>query len=259
VRGSGYRLGSAATETNSQAGLDRKGAIHVTHRFPAGGSISRSELASPAIRALVHAISHDLAQPLTSVRCFLEMLAARKSPGIQTADLKTIEQQADRAIALAKGISAIVREPGETTGKWITLEALFNEIFADFAVLQLAGLFTVQRTWDPSVQVSASPILRQVLVLLLSKLAGRNARPMVLTLGAQVKDGRCHLELHWRPADSLQKPLTDAANLIVRERVTVKEIVLSLGGELHLPEGECRILLKLPAAQGLAPTATIVQ
>ena len=254
VRGTGYRLGAAASE--STTGTEREhGVIHMTHRFPALGSNGQtfsSELPSPAVRALVHSISHDLAQPLTSVRCFLEMLAVRKSPGIQAADLKTIEQQADRAIALVKGISAIVREPAAGIGPWIALDALFDEVLADFSVLQHSGLFAVRRMWNPSIQVTSNPILRQVLVLLMSKLNGRNARPMVLTIAAEAKDGRCRLDLRWRPSDSVQKPLPDAANILVRERATVKEIVLSLGGELVLSEGECQIVLNLPAARALA-------
>jgi DNA-binding response OmpR family regulator len=260
VRGSGYRLG--ATATGSRTGEHENSVIHLAHRFPptgTSGNAAGSELSSSAVRALVHSIAHDLAQPLTSVRCFLEMLAIRKSPGIQATDLKTIEQQADRAIALTKGISAIVREPAANSGPWITLEVLFNEIFADFSVLQHAGLFAVQRMWDPSIQISSSPVLRQVLILLFSKLTGRNARPMVVTLAAQAKDGRCQLELRWRPADSVQKPLADAANILVRERSMVKDIVLSLGGELSLPEGECKIVMRLPAVQALAPAAGFVQ
>ncbi|HLW51380.1 MAG TPA: response regulator [Candidatus Angelobacter sp.] len=263
VRGSGYRLGAPATGAQSPAAADHEhGVIHLAHRIPGPGSSpqpSGSELTTNALRALIHAIAHDLAQPLTSVRCFLEMLSIRKTPGIQPADLKTIEQQADRAIALAKGISAVVRDSAAADSAWISLEALFNEIFSDFSVLQHSGLLTVQRLWDPSVQVSSSPVLRQVLVLLLSKLTGRNARPMVLTLAAESKDGRCQLELRWRPADSVQKPLPDAANILTRERSTLKEIVFALGGELVLPEGECRIVLRLPGAQALAPAAGFVQ
>ena len=63
------------------------------------------------LRALIHSVAHDLAQPLTSVRCFLEVLGMQQwHTPIPPADLKTIEQQADRAISLAKGISALVRE-----------------------------------------------------------------------------------------------------------------------------------------------------
>src|SRR5262249_25548301 len=117
------------------------------------------------------------------------------------------------------------------------------------------GLLTVQRMWDPAIQVSSSPALRQLLVLLLSKLTGRNTRPMVLTLAAQSEDGRCQLELRWRPADSVQKALPDAISIVARERASVMEIAQSLGGELGLPEGECRISLQVPAAQVLAPAA----
>src|SRR5262249_50152382 len=216
VRGSGYRLGAAAMGTGASPPSGREQAvIHMAHRFSGAGSSAQSsnELASSTMRALVHAISHDLAQPLTSVRCFLEMLAIRKPPGVQVTDLKTIEQQADRAISLAKGISAMVREPAADNSPWIALETLFNEILADFVVLQHCGLLSVQRMWDPAIQVSSSPVLRQLLVLLLSKLTGRNTRPMVLTLAAQAGDGRCQLEMRWRPADSVQKALPDATSI----------------------------------------------
>lgn len=260
VRGAGYRLGAPAGG-NAPTPSRELDVLPGAQRFPGSGSpgqTSGNELTPVTLRNLVRSVAHDLAQPLTSVRCFLEMLALRKTPGIQAADVKTIEQQADRAIALTKGISAIVREPAGNTSPWISLDTLFNEIFVDFAVLQLSGLVVTRRTWDSSLQISSSPILRQVIVLLLSKLTGRNARPMELILAAQSSDGRCELELLWRPADSVQEPLPDAANILVRERTTMKELLLSVGGELVIPEGECRVIMKLPAPQVLASAAGFV-
>lgn len=255
VRGAGYRLGLAAVGGHAQMPDRDHGFIHTAHRFPAGGAVGQTSGHELAIRTLVQSIAHDLAQPLTSVRCFLEMLALRQTPGIQVADLKTIEQQADRAIALIKGITSVVREPAGNTDAWISLVTFFDEIFADFAVLQHSGLCAVHRAWDPSIQITSSPILRQVMVLLLSKLIGRNARPLVLTISAQSREGRCELELRWRAADSDQLALPDAANIMARERATVREMLLSVGGELILPESECRIIMKLAAAQVLASAA----
>src|SRR5262249_349171 len=136
VRGSGYRLGAAPMPAGAASSSGQQAVTHMAHRFSGAGSAqSSNELPSSTMRTLVHSISHDLAQPLTSVRCFLEMLAIRKLPGVQATDLKTIEQQADRAISLAKGISAMVREPAADNSPWIALETLFNEILADFVVL----------------------------------------------------------------------------------------------------------------------------
>ena len=126
------------------------------------------------MRALIHSVAHDLAQPLTSIRCFLEVMGmhldrARAFP----ADIKSIEQQADRAISLAKGISALVREVPVPSGPWTPLDALLNDVFNDFVVLLHSGLLTLERQWDSSIQVTSSPVLRHLIVLFLSKLVGQ--------------------------------------------------------------------------------------
>jgi DNA-binding response OmpR family regulator len=259
VRGAGYRLGNPAPALGShQQPADGVSVRHAAATIP-GPAATPGAMPSAPLRALVRAVAHDLAQPLTSVRCFLEMLAMRKGPAAaQPAELELIEQQADRAVALAKAISALVREVPAPAGPWISLEALFHDLFSDFSVLLHSGQLTVERKWDPSIQVSSSPVLRQFLVLLVSKLVGRNTRPFILTVAGAVKDGRCHLDLRWRPADPSQKPLHDTGSMLVRELVSVQEIVSSLGAELALPEGQSEISLKLPAAP-LASAGPAVQ
>jgi DNA-binding response OmpR family regulator len=259
VRGAGYRVGSAPRAPGGEA--HEAGGIHLAHKPPRpafGGLASSSELSASTLRAMVHSIAHDLAQPLTSVRCFLEMLSLRRANAIQPGDLKTIEQQADRAIALTKAISAAAREVPEADAPWMPLEVLFGEVFSEFAVLQHAGMFTLQRIWDPSIQVTTSPLLRYVLLLLITKLAGRNARALTLTVAAQAKDGRCHLDLRWRPTDSSQKHLLDAASLLVRDRATIREMLQSIGGEVVIAEGESQVTLKLPSSSALAQAAGTV-
>jgi hypothetical protein len=201
------------------------------------------------MRALIHSVAHDLAQPLTSIRCFLEVMgmhadSARTLP----ADLKIIEQQADRAISLAKGISALVREVPAPSGPWISLDALFNELFNDFIVVLHSGLLTLQRQWDPSIQVTSSPVLRHLMVLFLSKLVGRNTRPLVLTISAQANEGRCLLKMKWKAADDSPPPLLDAKGIIARELAYIQELVYSIGGEMSLTDGRSEILLKVPAS-----------
>ncbi|HEY6305432.1 MAG TPA: response regulator [Candidatus Angelobacter sp.] len=255
VRGSGYRLGKPAPAT----GLHHQSAYHAAHHPEAAAQPGvADQLRTAPLKTLVHAIAHDLAQPLTSIRCFLEMLAIRKEEvAAQPAEMATIEQQADRAIALAKAISALVREAPAPLSPWISLETLFNELAADFGVLLQSGQLTLERQWEPGFQVSSSPALRQLLVLFLSKLVGRNAHPFVITVAASVRDGRCHLDLRWRPCDPSPRPVQDFSLIVARELASIREIMCSLGGELVLPEGQPDISLILPATARDRVTAVI--
>jgi DNA-binding response OmpR family regulator len=250
VRGAGYRLGKPpGTVATADGPSDPASASSAT-----AGTLSHVDQLQPGpLRTLVHAVAHDLAQPLTSIRCFLEMLTVRKA-GVSAspADMIVIEQQADRAIALAKGISALVRDIPPPLGPWISLEMLLNEISTDFAVLLQSGQLTIERQLGQGIQISSSPILRQVLVLFLSKLVGRHSQPFVITLAAGNAGGRCRLDLRWRPRDAAQRPVQDARMILAREFATVREIVHSLGGELILPDNQPELSLILPAPSGPA-------
>src|SRR5260370_34455948 len=109
-----------------------------------------------------------------------------------------------------------------------------------------SGLLTLDRQWDPSLQVPSSPVLRQLLVLLVSKVVGCNTKPVVLTVAARAHQGRCHLDLRWRAADN--SAIRDARTVLAKELPGVKEIVSSLGVELALPEDQAAVLLNFPVA-----------
>jgi DNA-binding response OmpR family regulator len=254
VRGAGYRIGrpapgpgSAQPETHPDAVEDEYGQGYPTGAL--GPSVNAMTMQPATLRALIHSMAHDLAQPLTSVRCFLEMISMRDgAASVQAADVKSIEQQADRAVALTKGISALVREAAAPSGPWIPLDGLLNELFNDFAVLVHSGMLTLERQWDASIQVTSSPVLRQLMVLFLCKLVGRNTRPLLLTIAAQNKDGHCLLELRWKPNDGSQADVPDAHRILSRDLHYVQELVYSIGVELTLVEGHAEIALKFPAA-----------
>jgi DNA-binding response OmpR family regulator len=253
VRGVGYRIGREApvSKGSTDAG-------HHVGEFPRG-----SKTAAPATtgfsdsgehatiqqtpwRALVNSVAHDLAQPLTGVRCFLEVTAMRNGNiSASAADLRSIEQQADRAIALAKTISSLVREISVPAGPWTSLNSLLEQVFADFEVLFQSGLLTLERQWDPSIQITSSPVLQQLLVLLVGKLAGKNTKPITLTVSAFSKGSRCHLELRWRATE--QGGVQDAQTTLGHDLIYIQDMVYSIGGEVAF-EGETGILLKLPAA-----------
>jgi DNA-binding response OmpR family regulator len=265
VRGAGYRIGRPAPSAAADLGsVTRSDAAHaeINHNYPPGvftGMTDALSLQQTPMRALIHSVAHDLAQPLTSIRCFLEVMGMHKDgPRTLPADLKTIEQQADRAISLAKGILALVREEPVPSGPWISLDALLNDLFNDFVILLHSGLLTLERQWDPSIQVPSSPVLRHLLALFLSKLVGRNTRPLVLTISAQANEGRCLLQMKWKPADESQTPLPDAKGIIAKELTYVQELVYSIGGELSLTDGHSEILLKVPAATQPARAETAV-
>ena len=252
VRGSGYRIGSPAPARASSEPADKHPDVErpdAVHNFPAPSAASVTDAGAAQqipLRSLIHAVAHDLAQPLTSVRCFLEVLGMQQG-GASTSDLKSIEQQADRAISLARSISALVRDNPVPSGPWVSLDALLNDLFNDFSVLLHSGLLTLDRQWDTSAQVTSSPVLRQLMILFLSKLIGRNTRPLVLTISTQSTDGRCLLELKWRSNDDSPVASLEAKSILAKELKHLQEMVSSIGGEMFLPDGRSEILLKLPA------------
>ena len=259
VRGSGYRIGKPAPSQGGgrQDKADPNETIqeNTTEYPPASATFPESDAAQQVpLRALIRSLIHDLAQPLTSVRCFLEVMGMHEgAASIQSGDLQTIEQQADRAISLTKGISALIREIQAPTEPWTSLDALLNDIFNDFIVLLHSGLLTLDRQWDTSIQVTSSPVLRHLMVLFLSKLVGRNAKPLVLTIAAQVKEeGSCLLELKWKTNDDSQPAVQDARSILFKDLIHLQALAHSIGAELSLTSGQPEILLKLPAfSQGM--------
>jgi len=249
VRGSGYRLGRPAPIGGQGSASQKESGARtpLARRYPPATHESAPTPGMP-MRGLVNSVVHDLAQPLTSVRCFLEVLEMR-GPGVpvQSVELKGIEQQADRAVALAKGIAGLVRESSSTSEPWILLEQLLNEIFNDFTLVMNSGLLTLERQWDASIQVPSSPVLRHLLVFFLSKLVGSVTRPMVLTVAAAAgHDGRCRIDLRWRAADN--SAIHDSRTVLAKDLPAVQELAFSLGLDFVLPEGQPAILMQVPAA-----------
>lgn len=259
IRGVGYRLGREApvfrgpSETTQQ----KKELVRPKVTTPSSTTFYSPE---PAIyqqtpwRALVNSLAHDLAQPLTSVRCFLEVLAMRpENLSVSPSDLRNIEQQADRAIGLLKAITSLVRENTVPSGPWLLLDTLLEEVFEDFRVLINSGLVSVERHWDPIIQVTSSPVLRQLLILLMGKIAGKNTRPVVLLVSANMRAGRCDLELRWRAIDG--GVVHDAEATLGNDIAHIQEMLYSIGGEVNL-EGVTAVSLKLPAASHVGSTQT---
>ncbi|HSK44092.1 MAG TPA: winged helix-turn-helix domain-containing protein, partial [Candidatus Binatia bacterium] len=255
IRGAGYRIGRPApphAESSLSEMQSDPAHIDLNHNFQHGALAEATDALSTqqqSLRPLIQSLAHDLAQPLTSVRCFLEVTGMHKSGSqLFLSDLRTVEQQTDRAITLAKAISILVREVPAPGAPWTSLDSLLNDLFTDFVVLLNSGLLTLERQWSPAIQVTSSPVLRHLMVLFLSKLIGRNTRPMVLTISAQANDGRCVIQLKWQPADAAQTPLLDGKGIIAKELAYIQELVYSIGGELSLTDGHSEIVLKVPAA-----------
>lgn len=252
VRGVGYRLGREAPVAKGLSEAPPPGPESRAGRKITASTSAFSSPPEPDVyqqtpwRALVNSLAHDLAQPLTSVRCFLEVAGIKQGNlASSSTDLRNIEQQADRAIGLTKAISSLVREVSVPTGPWTLLDTLLEEVFEDFIVLLNSGLLSVQRHWDPFIQVTSSPVLRQLLVLLLAKISGKNNRPIALVVSANMKGSRCHLELRWNAVDGNQAQ--DGQATFGNDLVYIQETMYSIGGEISL-EGATVISMKLPAA-----------
>lgn len=251
VRGVGYRIGREAATSigqthRSRPAMESLPALISTAPGAPGLTSSQAPIQPTPWRALVSSVVHDLAQPLTGVRCFLEVAGMRKGDVFTSAsDLKSIEQQADRAIVLAKTISALVREITVPAGPWVSLSALLDQILDDFATAVQSGVMTLERKWDASIQVTSSPVLQQLLALLIGKLVGKTPRPITLTVAADIMGSKCHLEMRWRAQE--QGSIQDAATTLGRDLIYIQEMAYSLGGEITLA-GENAISLKIPAS-----------
>jgi DNA-binding winged helix-turn-helix (wHTH) protein len=253
VRGIGYRIGREALVPKgaADAAQSNQEALRATKNVGQPGAAfaggEQGTLQQMAWRALINSLAHDLAQPLTNVRCFLEMTAMRKGNlSMAPTDLRNAEHQADRAIALEKTIAALVREVSVPSGPWTALNSLLEQVFENFNVLVQSGLLTLERRWDLSLQVTSNPVLLQLLVLLIGKLAGKNTVPITLTVTASRRDGRCHLELRWRPTE--QGEVQEAETALGHDLPHVREMAYSIGADLAFerPSGIC---LKLPTTQ----------
>jgi DNA-binding response OmpR family regulator len=259
VRGAGYRLGKAVLD-HSLGFADTGESLH----SPAGHPHSPQSLAptdaimaqQTPLRALIHSIAHDLAQPLTSVRCCLEMLALRGgtlSPDDK--DLKSIEQQADRAVGLTKGISALIREEALPNTQWVSLDSLLNDVCNDFVTLQNSGLLVFNRQWDASVQVTSTPVLRQICIFIVSKLAGKNTCALALTIAAKLSGGHCDISFRWKPSSAAAQPALPSARSVIHETMAaMREMAHSMGAEVTVSSDEPEILLRVPAGpQAMLP------
>jgi two-component system OmpR family response regulator len=158
VRGAGYRIGRPAPLQGAGrlAKVSLDAGKEGVYNHAVFGDSQGSTVQVAQVRALIHSLAHDLAQPLTSVRCFLEVIGLHDgAAAISPNDLKNIEQQADRAISLARGISALARELPMPLVPGISLDLLLDDVFNDFVVLLHSGLLTAERRLNPAIQVTS--------------------------------------------------------------------------------------------------------
>jgi DNA-binding response OmpR family regulator len=256
-RGSGYWIGKKTPDRPVPLAPNSGWSQYVAAETHAEDSeIDASGTPEIPLKSIVHSVTHDLAQPLTSIRVFLEALARDSELSkAEAAELKTVEQQADRAIALAKAISALVRESPLPKQSSLPLHALVNDVFDDLRVLLHSGLLTVERKWDSGLHVTSDPVLRQLLVLLLGKLAGRNSRPVLLTIAAESAGDHYTIRFRWRANDSSPNPVLDARTVLARDIETLREMASAMAAEFSVPEGAAEFAVTLPAVP--PPTAVV--
>jgi signal transduction histidine kinase len=187
-----------------------------------------------ALTALLHSLAHDLAQPLTTVHCFFELLAERKS-GVApaTPELRNAALQVDRAIALAKGISALARQARPAEDPWLPLDDLLNQTFENFNVLAHTGFLVLERLETGGILITSDPALRDSLVIVLAKLAGQSTNPINITATAGlVDDDHCHLDFSWKTSDSSGVETQTAEAVFARDQNSLRELLEKAGADL---------------------------
>src|SRR5258708_30945174 len=120
------------------------------------------------------------------------------------------------------------------TGPWISLDNLVNDALNDFVVLINSGLLAIDRQGESSVQVTSSPVLRQLVVVFVGKLVGRNTRALILTVSAKTEANRCTLSLRWKAADQ-PGAVQDARTVLGKDLAHIQEIASSIGGVIKHP------------------------
>jgi DNA-binding response OmpR family regulator len=259
VRGIGYRIGRPAPTGGGSSGDVQPSPWRPPEpKKTAPKSVLPAIAAQSAIRALIHSLGHDIAQPHTTVRGYLELLARNNATPV-AADLTTIRWQMERAIALGKGVSALARNSRPATETWISVEQLLTDLLNEFSCAISSGLLTVERRCEASVQVTSSRALFQLLVFFVSNLIGCHSQPLTLTISAQALDGICDLELQWRPTSSDESKTSDAKSSLSRNLEYIQEIVDLIGGQLGSLEEQPQIKLKAPAPVASAAGPGMVQ
>jgi DNA-binding response OmpR family regulator len=247
VRGEGYRIGRQAPlrgtgykGKTTKASKESPGQLGQAAYFSESAAVRQGSL-----RALIHSLAHDLAQPLSSVRFFLEMTGVSGGgQPVPAGDLSSVEQQADRASALVKGISALTREFSQPATAKMPLDSLLDDVVNDFIVLLNSGLLVVERRLDSSIQVTSSPLLRHLLVFFVTKLIGRNSRPILLIITAEATIDGCVLHLKWAASDQPQAPVQTPKTIFSRDLPHLNELAHSVAGDLALGEkSEIRLTL----------------
>jgi hypothetical protein len=77
-----------------------------------------------------------------------------------------------------------------------------------------------------------------------SKLIGRNSRPLLLTIAAQATSEGCLLDLNWSASDHSQAPVQTSRTIFSRDLPYLVDLAHSIAGELALGEkSEIRLTL----------------
>ncbi len=186
-----------------------------------------------AFPALLHSLAHDLAQPLTTVHCFLELLAERKPGAVPgAAELRNAALQIDRAIALSKGISGLAREAGPADNPWMLLDDLLNQTFENFNVLVHTGFLVLERLETGGILLTSHPALRHSLVIVIAKLAGQSTKPIKITATAGLVGEHCHLDFSWKTDDSSGVGTQTAETVFARDQNFLRELLQEAGADL---------------------------
>jgi signal transduction histidine kinase len=212
------------------------------------GTTAGPEPPKGALTALLHSLAHDLAQPLTTVHCFFELAGQHKTAAASTpTELSNAALQIDRAIAIAKGVSALTRENPTADFPAIPLDVLLDEIFENFGVLTHTGFLTFERIATAGVQIAGNSALRQSLIVVITKVAGQSTSPLKVTVAADEAEHRNFLDFSWRPNDSARIPAQTAEAIFAGDQNLLRDLLQHAGAELAECGNAAALSISAPA------------
>jgi signal transduction histidine kinase len=212
------------------------------------GTTAGPEPPKDALTALLHSLAHDLAQPLTTIHCFLELAGEHKTATASSVtELSNAALQIDRAIAIAKGVSSLTRENPATNSPAIALDTLLDEIFENFGVLTHTGFLAFERIATAGVQIAGNPAMRQSLIIVITKLAGQSTSPIKVTVAADEAEHRYFLDFSWRPNDSAGIAVQTAEAIFGGDQNLLRELLQEAGAELAECGNAAALSISAPA------------
>ncbi|MGH9567781.1 MAG: hypothetical protein ACRD4I_17545, partial [Candidatus Angelobacter sp.] len=128
------------------------------------------------------------------------------------------------------------------------IDRVLSDVTNDFSMLVHTGFLALERDWQEQIPVSSSPALRQLLAVIVAKLAGCNTRRLKLKVSAAACEDRCRVVIHCEVNDGSREQPPSTSSVLAREMKNIQGLLESVRGEMRLGDEGSDITLMLPTA-----------